>query len=224
MAIEDERAEELAKRAAVWVGALNDVPRCAPVYQHGGRALASLDLIAPVVQGSDPAIQEILNDAREDLIEAYLSAAAGKPKAACIAVRGLMEGLFMSLYYRQQSLSLSLWASSASFQMVHSLFESKHEFSQYYRRLFKDEGFRKKHPGVSDAAIFEEAESVYKHLSRYVHKSPVAARAVTSATEALIERVFKLFLTFLEREESLPALTFPAPLTFAIEKQKPIKP
>jgi hypothetical protein len=220
---EEQRAEELASKAAAWADALR-APRCADVYQHGGRALATLDVIAPLVHGGDAAIQEILDDAREDLVDTYFNAAAGKHKAACIALRGVMEGLFMSLFYRQQALSLSLWASSASFQMVHSLFENKHEFSQYYRRLFKDHGFKKEYPGVSDTAIFDEAEAIYKHLSRYVHKSPVAARTVTSATEALVERVFKLFLTFLEREETLPALAFPAPATFAAEKQKPIKP
>lgn len=206
-------------KSSKWIDALRTFDRVAALV-WGDIALQGDDAAEP-----DPDIREMLLDARDDLVEAALAAASGRKKSACSSLRGVMEGLFSALLYRQQAISLNLWAANISFHMVHSLFEERHEFFKYYQRLFEDTRFTNQYSGVDSKAVFKEAARLYDTLSAHVHKKKAAARDLKEVTvEDLLERVFQIFLTFLEREDDLPAgLTFPSPLTFPARKRQAAK-
>jgi hypothetical protein len=187
------------------------------LVNHCSRALASFDAISVVIYVDNEDIKNLLSDTREELIDGYLAVLAGRSRMAFSMARGVMEGLFAALYYRQQSISLNLWASNKSFLMVHQMLDSKHEFHMYYKQLFEDDGFKTQYAAVTPKKVFEEAVELYDLLSCYVHKkSPSARSQLRVKFEDAIERVFRIALCFLEREENLPSpLCFPVPPTYA---------
>jgi hypothetical protein len=162
----------------------------------------------------DEALSYLLDQTRDDLVEAYVAYALDRRKLAFMALRGVMEGLFSALYYRYQSMSLALWARDASSQMVHSLFEThdRNEFYLFFKTLFDDEGFAKLHRGCNVKHVFARARSIYSQLSRFIHKKYGQTSADFSAS---VGDVFRIFLTFLARTDDISALAFPSPLTWA---------
>jgi hypothetical protein len=190
---------------------------------HGAAALSTFDTICPLIEDGDSDIRYLLSDTRIELLDAYTMSCAGRHKTALILLRGVMEGLFTALYYRQQSISLNLWSSNTAFVFVHQFFEDRHEFFKYFSRLFSDERFKRDHPNTSGKKVFEEASLLYELLSGQVHKKAESARKTLHGFEGLVERIFRIFLTFLEREDDLPRLAFPSPLTFpgtVVEQKK----
>jgi len=188
------------------------------LFEHGARALITLDALAPIMHAGDPDVIELMNATREELQDAYMAVIAGRSKLGFAMLRGVMEGLLTTLYYRQQRISLNLWASGTSFHMVHQLLESNHEFRLYYRRLFEDDRFKEEYPGVAHKRIFEGAIKVYDDLSSYVHKKSRTVRStLPSNFEEAVEQVFRVAICFLEREEQLPKLIFPTPASLAAQ-------
>ncbi|WP_126933426.1 hypothetical protein [Corallococcus sp. AB018] len=186
------------------------------LIKHGSQALQSFDAATALLSQGNSDIQELLNDTRDELLDSYLGAALGRNRIAFVMLRGVMEGLFTALYYSQQLISLNLWASNKNFLMVHEMFASDHEFKLYFKNLFEDEGFKKQCPNTSASNIFDEAAAVYKLLSSHVHKKTTRARLETAQSfELSVERVFRIYFTFLEREEDLTGVSFPTPQTFS---------
>lgn len=185
-----------------------------PIMTHGAKAIATLESISQILHDNDVDVACILDDTRQELLHAYVEAQADRSSIAKVLLRGVFEGLFMALLYRQQKMSLRTWAQGAQFDMAHQLFDDKHQFYIYYKMLFGDERY-KQHYGnnaPSYKQIIEEAVSLYKTLSGSVHKKRV--RSEENFT-TLVERLFRIALSFLEREEDLPSdLGFPTPLTF----------
>lgn len=185
------------------------------LVQHAATALETLDVMVDILAGDDLDIRSLLQDTRENLCDSYLAAAAERRVVAFAMLRGVMEGLFTSLYYRQQAMSLYLWAGGKTFHMVHQLLDEKHDFCVYFKALFDDDGFKQAYPNISPKHILQEARDVYDCLCRFVHKKAPAASLGPSSFEATVERVFRISLSFLEREDDLPTtLSFPTPLTF----------
>lgn len=183
---------------------------------HGDEAIRTLHLVVPVIAAGNADIGDLILDSIDDLHDAYLSIAQGRIRAGFAALRGVMEGIFTALYYRQQSISLRLWVTGKSFNMVHQFLDPKHEFHQYYRQLFEDEGFKRLHPKVTYKRVFEEADNIYDLLSGYVHKKGRSVQQTFSRNfEEVVERVLRISLTFLDTEDELPTLSFPSPPTFA---------
>lgn len=99
--------------------------------------------------------------------------------------------------------------------MVHKLIESKHEFRMYYGNLFEDERFKKDYPGISKTKVFDEAADLYDQLSSYVHKKSASSKSQFSKNFFNeLARVFRITITFMEREEDIPKLPFPSPNSF----------
>lgn len=186
------------------------------LIQHGVQAIGAFDVLVELIAAGDPDIKALLRDTRDELFDSYLAARSGRLRIAFAMLRGVMEGLFTSLYYRQQAISLNLWASNRNFVMVHNLLSGDHEFRLYYKMLFDDEGFQRQYPRVVAKHVFDEAIQVYDYLSTHIHKKKRTAECevVADFTETL-ERVFQIFLCFLEREEEIASINFPKPLTFA---------
>lgn len=188
----------------------------ADLFEHAARALQCFDTLAPIMHREDPDIVELLRDTREELLDAYLAFAAGRKKLGFIMLRGVMEGLLTTLYYRQQTISLNLWASGDAFEMVHQLLAGDHEFRLYFKRLLQDERFTKEFPHVTANNVFDEAIDIYDKLSTFVHKkSRVVQATLPPSFEGYVEDVLRVTVCFLEREEELPKLTFPAPASIA---------
>jgi hypothetical protein len=182
---------------------------------HGDMALAAFDQIVEVLAGEDPDIRGLLRETRENLADSYLAAAAGRMTVAFSMLRGAMEGLFMALFYRQQAMSLHLWARGKTFHMVHQLLDDKHEFCAYFKVHFSDERFKQAYPGMSEKRVLEEARDTYDCLCRAVHKTASTTEKTRQTFQASVERVFRIFLSFLDREDDLPgSLAFPRPSTF----------
>jgi hypothetical protein len=186
--------------------------------------LRTFDRLTPLLGdtggGGDPdeAMVDLLDQTREDLIEAYLAFALNRRKLAFMALRGVMEGLFSALYYRYQSISRTLWARDASFQMVHQLLamNSANEFYLYFKPLFDDPSYKSLYKGCSAKSVFTQGDDLYARLSRFIHKKfgPSSGDFSESVAE-----VFRLFLTFLDRtDDDLTAIDFPAPMTWAEHK------
>lgn len=174
--------------------------------------------------------REILDDSRNELLDAYVAALTDRTQASFILLRGVMEGLFSVLFYREQSISLQLWAAGKSFEMLHSMLESDHEFHKFFKHHFESERFKIEYPEVTSASIFREADDLYKVLSSFVHKkSSVVRGRIGSDFPVAVERVFRIFLAFAERIDDLPALGFPKPISFCQyemarkQSQKPLK-
>lgn len=55
-------------------------------------------------------------------------------------LRGVLEGVLATLFYREQGMSLALWADNKCFVMAHQLIEPKYEFYKYFIRFFNLEG------------------------------------------------------------------------------------
>jgi hypothetical protein len=177
-------------------------------------ALLPMLVVADDDGHENAALVDLLDQTGEDLLEAYMAFALDRRKVSFMAVRGIMEGLFSALYYRYQALSRTLWARDASFQLVHTFFEtsSKNEFFLFFKPLFdEDEDFKKRFPGCGAKLVFKEAEDVYAKLSRFIHKKygPTAADFNDS-----VAAVFRIFLTFVDRTDDISAIPFPTPRTW----------
>jgi len=158
---------------------------------------------------------EILDDSRNELLDAYVAALMERTQASFVLLRGVMEGLFSVLYYREQSISLQLWSAGKSFEMLHSMLEPSHEFHKYFRYHFESERFKRDYPDLTCNSIFSEADALYKTLSSFVHKKSSAVRGrLNDGFLVVVERVFRIFLAFADRIEDLPQLSFPAPRSF----------
>lgn len=184
-----------------------------PIIDHGIQAICCFDQIAPSIHQQDPDIMHLLSETREELLDSYLAAALEREKIGYLLLRGVMEGLFTSLYYRQQAISLNLWASNTGFHMVHQFIEDKHEFYKYYKNLFEDDRFKNDYPEISAKKVFEETKQLYDLLSNYIHKKSPSTKQ-NAHFQDIVERVFRISLCFLEREVDLPQLTFPKSITY----------
>lgn len=193
------------------------------LIKHAAQRLNTFDAVKKIIceHESDP-ITPLLEDTRDELLDVYVEAIIGRPKVASVLLRGVFEGLFTSLFYRQQAMSLNLWSSGTSFEMVHTFFNNKqHEFYKYYKRLFEDDRFKETYNIVGKDSkkpanmAFEEAERIYEILSNQVHKkSPNARNSLKSNTSRLVDDVFQIFLAFLEREEDISKIHSSAPVTY----------
>lgn len=188
----------------------------ADLFQHAARALECFDILAPIMHDGDQDIAELLLDTREELQDAYLAVIAGRSKLGFIMLRGVMEGLLTTLFYRQQTISLNVWASGDSFHMVHQMLSGQHEFRLYFKRLFEDERFRIEYPQVTHSNVFDHATTLYDTLSSYVHKKSRGVQSnLPGSFEGNVESVLRVVVCFLEREEELPKLSFPSPASLA---------
>lgn len=199
-----------------------------PLVLHGNRALKTFDELMKLIAGQNVDINGLLGDARSELLDAYMASLAERHQVSFALLRGVMEGLFSALFYRQQTMSLNLWSSGSTHHMVHQFLGDKHEFYLYYKRLFEDERFTNQYKSFKYKSVVEEANKLYDQLSCAVHKKSPALRGFTSsAFEISVERLFRVVVCLLEREEDVPILDFPDPPSFVdyIPRQsKSIKP
>jgi len=194
---------------------LNSSKGDASVLAHGSSALATMELISEVLHCGDEDIKRIVSDTRGELLGAYVEAYAGRNSVALILLRGVFEGIFTCLYYRQQAMSLRLWAAGEDFDMAHELLSEKHVFYKYYKSLFSDERYKQDYGkyALPYKKIVKEAVAVYKTLSNNIHKKRTREPANFLA---LVERLFRISLVFIEREEEIPeSVLFPTPLTYS---------
>jgi hypothetical protein len=191
------------------------------LLEHADGIISTFDIISPLIHEEQSEIIAMLREAREELIDFYVEAVASREKIALILLRGVMEGIFTSLYYRHQTMSLNLWAKNTGFHLTHHFFEEKHEFYRYFKDLFEDERFTLQYPSVKFKAINSEANAVYEILSANIHKKFIRNQAESKLTE-VCERMFRIALTYLERECDLPQLPFPRPISYA--EQKAVRP
>lgn len=190
------------------------------VVEITSSALTTLDVIGPLLHNNDENVITIWQDTRDELLDCAVAVVTRREKMLYVMMRGVMEGLFTSLYYREQGMSRTLWARGQNFVMTHQLFDERHEFYQYFKPLFEDEAYKRRSGGIGAKKIFAEASSLYGILSSYVHKKRVRPRLNSVSTglvddfEDVLQKVFRIALTFLDAVEDLPpGLCFPSPLT-----------
>lgn len=212
--------EDLGKYLTRIKGAL-EAP--AELLDHGNKALSCFDAVRSLLVEEDSPVSEILSDSRLELLDAYVAAISDRASSLML-LRGVMEGLFAALYYREQILSQHLWAAGKSFEMLHSMLEGQHPFRLFYKLHFESERFLRERPGVKGTKIFAEAVELYDDLSCFVHKNTAATRAAKLGVFTdTVERIFRVFFTFLERTDELPDMQFPIPMTFCRQNEKPAR-
>ncbi len=182
-------------------------------------AIDTFDLLRECVCHEDIDVEYLWDDTRNDLVNAIQCAVVGLKRPSLIMLRGVLEGVLTTLFYREQGISLSLWADNKSFVMAHQLLEPSHEFYKYFIRFFKDERFAFDYPNVPYRCCLEKAEKLYSELSNSVHKKkmPEVSRVedFIDYFRLKISEVLQICIAFLERVEELPdALVFPVPLTY----------
>jgi len=182
-------------------------------------AIDAFDILKDCVCHNDTDVEYLWEDTRNDLVNSIQCAIVGLKRPSLIMLRGVLEGVLTTLFYREQSISLALWADNKCFIMAHQLLEPCHEFYRYFIRFFKDERFSLQYPNIPPKCCLERAEKLYSELSNSVHKKRAPeAFHVEDYIEYFnrkMTEVLQLSLSFLERIEDLPsALKFPVPLTY----------
>jgi hypothetical protein len=119
---------DLRSHAIILAAQISDRVASDRLALHGDKALQAFDSLTDLVAAENTDIQDMLRETREELVDAYIASMMSRAKVACIMLRGVMEGLFTALFYRQQTISLNLWASNKQFVLVHQMFEPNHDF------------------------------------------------------------------------------------------------